>query len=165
LQQKANLVEAMRVQVSQRDDLIAALQGEKAAKEAKLKPPEPREPVKHEAITDTHFAMKQLELIALMQRENHDAALAKRIKKSVKEKAEKKYSLQKDIEARYALQAKQQAAEDLRLILAATSVSQHSGKANPPSKRSRSRSMRSRSPPKHVGSKSSSSSSSSSSSK
>ena len=165
LQQKANLVEAMRVQVSQRDDLIAALQGEKAAKEAKLKPREPREPGKHEAITDTHFAMKQLELIALMQRENHDAALAKRIKKSVKEKTAKKYSLQKDIEARYALQAKQQAAQDLRLILAATSVSQHSGKANPPSKRSRSRSMRSRSPPKHVGSKSSSSSSLSSSSK
>ena len=164
LQQQANLVEAMRVQVSQRDDLIAALQCEKAAKEAELKPREPREPVKHEAITDTHVnvvAMKQLELIAQMQRETHDAALAKKIKKSVKEKTAKKYSLQKDIEAGYAFKAKQQAAQDLRLILAATSVSQHSGN-NPPSKRSRSRSMRSRSPPKHVGSKSSSSSSSSS---
>ena len=154
-QQHANLVEAMKVQVSQRDALIAALQGEAAAKEAQLKAAKealPREPVQQvlQAITDTHqnvVAIKQLELIAQMQRQTQDADLAKRIKKAVKDKTAKKQSLKKTFKAGYKqkLKAKQRAAEDLRQISAATSVSQHSGKANSPSKRSRSRSMRGRS--------------------
>ena len=182
-------MEAMKVQVSQRDELIAVLQEERKAASnpnpavgppiRELETASPKtsgvpdaavammyERVDREGLLSAKrqeenlskindmnarlltfidpkhngVMMKQMEMIAKMQRDCEDATLAKKIRKEVKKREAKKLSKEKVAKTSYKnklLKKKEQAAQDVG-PMSAKSGSIGSAKAIPPSKDSRS---------------------------